>query len=388
MKGASLKKIVLYHSGCADGFAAAYVCWLRFGANATYIAVKYGQPVPEIPTDAWVYIVDFSYKREALEDLWTRCAGVTVIDHHKTAAEELAGLEWATFDQNHSGAVLTWKHFFGEDPVPELIRYVEDRDLWRWALPESREVSAALATYPFDFDVWMSLEANVDQLREVGRPIWKLLRKSAEIQAKQAKLMEVGGYTVPVVNATAFKDEVCEVLCERCPDAPFVAAYRDEGDLRRWSLRANGSFDVTTVTKLYRGGGHAAAGGFEQPLSGASPMTAQRAREINSAICAQEFDRMGISNGPAPSVKDYSLEQMLTARFLVDKEKRFNAQGKEVVTVIPAERMVAAVYVAANYEGGSPSQCEPVTLAEGNFVMVLRRDLCLKHVGKESEVAE
>ena len=77
------------------------------------------------------------------ERLAARAGSTRVLDHHATAAEDLAGLPFVTIDLDRSGAVLAWEHFHPGRPVPLLLRYVQDRDLWRWALPRSREVNAA-----------------------------------------------------------------------------------------------------------------------------------------------------------------------------------------------------------------------------------------------------
>jgi hypothetical protein len=40
---------------------------------------------------------------------------------------------------------------------------ISDRDLWRWALPRSREVNAALALVPFDLSAWDRLARDLDR---------------------------------------------------------------------------------------------------------------------------------------------------------------------------------------------------------------------------------
>ena len=88
-----------------------------------------------------------------------------------------------------------------------------------------------------------------------------------EMMADQATVRQVGGHTVPVVNATAYFSEVGEVLCMRFPDAPFTAYYFDRADgKRQWGLRSRGGFDVSEVAKTYGGGGHAAAAGFTEAV--------------------------------------------------------------------------------------------------------------------------
>jgi hypothetical protein len=41
-----------------------------------------------------------------------------------------------------SGATISWDFFHGEKPVPAMLRYIEDCDIWRWALLNSKEFSA------------------------------------------------------------------------------------------------------------------------------------------------------------------------------------------------------------------------------------------------------
>lgn len=262
----SQKVYVLYHAHCADGFGAAFACWHQFGATAHYLPVRYGDPLPEIPDGATVYIVDFSFPREVLLELAQRCATLRVIDHHKTAQAALDGLPFVTFDGNKSGAVLTWEYLFPEMPVPELLLYVQDRDLWQWRLPESREVSAAMMLRPFDFEIWSWLD--VEQLRQEGRVALRLVRQTAERQARQADWREVAGHRVPVVNATACISETCEAMKSLWPSAPFVASYFvTAAGNRVWSLRSGPDFDVSAVASRFPGGGgHRQAAGFTEEV--------------------------------------------------------------------------------------------------------------------------
>ena len=91
--------------------------------------------------------MDFSYQRNQILEL-RKTNRVVVIDHHKTAQADLEGLDDCVFDMEHSGAVLAWQYFH-KAKVPEILLYVEDRDLWNWELPDSRAISAWLNVTPF-----------------------------------------------------------------------------------------------------------------------------------------------------------------------------------------------------------------------------------------------
>ena len=75
-------------------------------------------------------------------------AQIVILDHHLTAhdhyhSDPSVGNAMAEnghvahFDLDHSGAMLSWQYFHPDEPAPELLRYVEDQDLWNWKLPQS-----------------------------------------------------------------------------------------------------------------------------------------------------------------------------------------------------------------------------------------------------------
>jgi hypothetical protein len=258
-------RTILYHAHCTDGFGAAWAAWRLYGDDATYLPVEHGVPPPDIPREHEVLILDFCYTRDVIVAMRERFRDLLIIDHHRTAEEELEGLDYAVFDNRKSAAVLAWEHFHPSEPVPQLLHYVMDRDLWLWRLPDSRAVFAALSSYPMDFELWNRLD--VAELAKEGVPILRYQNEVVDMLRSQVRFEELAGYRVPVVNATAVGSELGEALLERYPEAPFVAIYFDRGDgKRQWSLRSREDFDVSEVARLYHNGGHRQAAGFESEL--------------------------------------------------------------------------------------------------------------------------
>ena len=267
--------VVIYHGNCPDGFTAAWAAWRKLGADARYVPALYGDPLPDVAAGDTVFVLDFSYPRPLMERLAEIVVGrLRVLDHHKTAQADLAGLPYATFDMEHSGAVLAWRHFHPDADVPRLVRYVEDRDLWRFKLPYSHEISAWLLSFPFVFGDWSqlndTLEFGADGVNlayDEGRAILRAKQQAVEMMAKQCRWADVGGHFVPVVNASSHFSDVGNELCKAYPDAPFAAYYFDRADgKRQWGLRSVGDFDVSEVAKQYGGGGHKNAAGFQTEL--------------------------------------------------------------------------------------------------------------------------
>jgi oligoribonuclease NrnB/cAMP/cGMP phosphodiesterase (DHH superfamily) len=162
--------LCIYHGNCADGFGAAWVV-KRAYPEAEFHAGVYQSPPPDI-TGRDVIIVDFSYKRPVLLEMALIANSILIIDHHKTAAEDLGGRELPSkiitvFDMEHSGAILTWNFFFPKEAAPTLLKHIEDRDLWKFALAGTREIQAAVFSYPYDFAVWdmlMALDTEEEEL--------------------------------------------------------------------------------------------------------------------------------------------------------------------------------------------------------------------------------
>lgn len=302
--------LVIYHGGCADGFTAAWAV-RRAIPDADFWAATYQDPPPSC-AGRDVVIVDFSFKRDVLHGMaQQRDTTVVILDHHKSAAEDLQGLppplegayspyamrEWqrecnspnalhALFDMERSGAGIAWDYFNPNTKRPALINYVEDRDLWRFRLPRSREVNAYIFAHAYDFASWdrlaLEIENDLDGCADMGAAIEKKHHKDvAELVGELRREMIIGGHWAPVASLPrTLTSDAGSLLCE--PYASdnllgeivtplFGACYWDTKDGRVFSLRSRGDFDVSEVAKLYGGGGHKNAAGFRVPYERLSP---------------------------------------------------------------------------------------------------------------------
>lgn len=267
---ATPRTYVLYHAHCPDGFGAAWAAWLKLGDAATYLPCAYGCGLPDIDAGAAVYIVDFSFARADLEALRARVQLLQVIDHHKTALEALDGLPYVIFDMAKSGAVLTWEYFH-QCPAPELLQYVQDRDLWQWQLADSKKINLGLwRATERTFEAWSALHENWKHgskfaLSLAGNCITHSDQQMIDLLCKQPQTLRVGGWSVPCVNSGVLQSELGHELLQRNPHAPFAAVWHEnEKEERVFSLRARPrDFDVSLLAKQFGGGGHQAAAGFK-----------------------------------------------------------------------------------------------------------------------------
>ena len=269
--------LVLYHENCPDGFTAAWAVWKALGDQAEYRAMNYGQPMPSAPSDydgRRLIFVDFSLPRAQLETLIRFGARIEVYDHHKTAEADLRDLAGAkvVFDMERSGAGIAWDEFHQGEAVwlglrPRLISYVEDRDLWRWALPDSREINEYVFSVERTFERWDELAAMVEgQIGTVvgaGRALLRAKRVRVEKVCENVQWLTFGNlHPIPVVNTAWDFSEIGEYLCERFPDAPCGGYWFERADKTQWGFRSRGDFDVSALCRQYGGGGHRNAAGF------------------------------------------------------------------------------------------------------------------------------
>ena len=296
------KKMCIYHGNCADGFGAAWVVRKALGSDVEFVAGIYGQEPPDVAGKD-VVIVDFSYKYDILAALARKANSVIVLDHHKSAAEDLARFEsfhagveedtrrdvgatllgWKTahvmansqngptiaccFDMNRSGAMLAWDHYFPNQEPPQLLRHIEDRDLWLFKLEGTREIQANLFSYPYDFEVWDQLvAADVLTLVSDGAAIERKHHKDvAELVGVTKRRLKIGGFDVPVASLPyTLTSDAGHLMAQ---GEPFAACYWDTPTGRVFSLRSTDEgIDVSEIASQYGGGGHRNASGFRVPF--------------------------------------------------------------------------------------------------------------------------
>lgn len=268
------KPICIYHGNCADGFGAAWVFKTQADREFDFHAGVYQEPPPDC-TGRDVYLVDFSYKRPVVEEILKVATRVVLIDHHKTALEDLAPLIEskqieALTSLEHSGAVLAWMWFHGNDLsyMPPLLAHIEDRDLWKFTLQGTREIQANVFSYPYDFAVWDDLMASpVESLIAEGRAIErKHFKDISELVKVCRREMLIGGRIVPVASLPyTLTSDAGHLMATEHPSKIGVC-YWDTPEGRVFSLRSTDDGpDVSEIAKIYGGGGHAHASGFRMP---------------------------------------------------------------------------------------------------------------------------
>lgn len=266
-----MRPLVLFHANCSDGLGAAVAAYGRLGNEAEYLAVQYGSPPPPIGDvlDRIVYLLDFSYPRQVLESLAQAAERIVLLDHHATAQADLQDLPYATFDMSKSGAMLAWEHFHETEP-PELIQYIQDRDLWHNRMPHTREVTAYLRMLGYEMpgalydwaDLLHDWSFRKQEVIDMGVALVKYQTTLVKQAIIGAQAVQLGGHHVLATNATAMFSEIAGQLAQKTGTFGIAWFWDGRRQVYQFSLRAVNGFDVSAVAQQYGGGGHVRCAGF------------------------------------------------------------------------------------------------------------------------------
>lgn len=270
--------VIIYHGHCLDGFGGAYAAWKKFGDSATYLPMRRGALQTEGFAGKDLYFIDFTYPKELTEQITKEARSVAILDHHIGAKDVVESAQTHVFDNERSGATIAWRHFHPDKPLPRLFSYLEDIDLFRKALPSSKEVALYLSAQPFDFPVWDDLvrrfehEVEFEQVKKIGLHYGEYHDQVVNTCVQGAFLVKFGGRAVMAANVpNFFASSVAHKLYETHP--PFALTWHVDNTATRYSLRGNGEVNLAALAQTYGGNGHHNAAGFNLPPDAPHPFT-------------------------------------------------------------------------------------------------------------------
>jgi len=270
--------VVIYHAECPDGVGGAYAAYKKFGDSADYVGGYRGEPVPQGLTDKEVYCIDFTYDKDTMLSIEKEAKRLVVLDHHIGVKDAIEAVREHVFDNDRSGAGIAWGYFHPDTPLPKLLAYIQEIDLWRFALPNSKEVGAYLGTAELNFDSYDRLaprfenDATFAEIVERGKAYDEYAEHLAQQAVDHAELAEFEGYKILTANSgRLLHSRIGNMMAKKHP--PFsIVWYRHHGQWH-FSLRGDGSVDLTKLAQKYGGNGHRNASGFTLPFDAKLPFT-------------------------------------------------------------------------------------------------------------------
>lgn len=281
--------LVIFHNvvpnfPCPDGLASAWVVHQRYSQeDIRFMGCTYGEEHLDLDGYENIMVVDFSFPEEVLSQWESLGKRVYVLDHHKafkhrlelgedkksyTLSDNILQSSNVLIDLEESGATLTWKVLFPNEPVPAFLEYIRDRDLFIKELPWTDEVHAAYGKLQRSFNLYDNLSAlDRDMLVEFMKPYGdiSLGKKYLEI-AKFMKRVEFWG-DIPVVtlpkSSIALKSDLGEFICKFYPFTKFcVILGKGLPEVRLRSSLYTSNTDLVELFADLDAGGHAGACNF------------------------------------------------------------------------------------------------------------------------------
>jgi uncharacterized protein len=280
--------IVLFHYPCQDGLASGWIVnhYHRIHNKSIELyPVQYGTSIDLVRLSGKkIIFCDWSPTLEIIDQIEKVVSEIKILDHHKTAQQALQTKSYAVFDMDKSGAGLTWEYFFPYMPMPNFIQMIQDRDLWTWKLPDSRNLTAGLymlcdsvesvkSDFSGLFDIFDELFSNPDKFifcLELGSIVSKAtLSKANSLAKSHANHIDFySKYRVCIVNCpTDLTSDVGNILSSMDTiDFAVLWKYNHPKQEYYVSLRSSNKVDVSNIAKSFGGGGHPNASGFSTKI--------------------------------------------------------------------------------------------------------------------------
>lgn len=277
-----MKTIVIYHSADFDGIFCREIARRALGSTAEYIGWDYGDPVPVIPSDAQVFMLDIS-----IDQLMTH-PGLVWIDHHKTAMDkwEHLNLQGVRID-GVAACRLAWQWFFEEPSIPEKQLFIERKvnepysvrlageyDVWDKRNPDAELFQHGLRSRDVNFFRLLNERSlggdpkYVHEVLEGGKAVqYARELEYAAVITEQGFTMEFEGLTFLACNSHELdiRSHLFEAGIQPHHDA--LLGFTWNGVQQGWRCSLYGvpgkpDIDLSEIAKKYGGGGHKQACGF------------------------------------------------------------------------------------------------------------------------------
>ena len=274
----------IYHSRDLDGWMSAAIVKL-INPDIELIGWDYGQSIPEIEEGRAVIMVDISFPMEEMLDIAKKSKWrLTWIDHHSSAIKaykEFIGqgesFMSSMIDINFAACELTWKYFFKDIQMPELVRLLGRYDCFgHKGTDEERKVlefqyGARQRIYNVKTAHLNLQTANISSeydkntcngILTEGRAIYDYLCTEAQqIYAMKFNII-IDEYKFACVNYPRFNPINFGINYHEEGYDGFACFHYQNGQFTYSLYNDNGLVDCSLLCKARGGGGHKGAAGF------------------------------------------------------------------------------------------------------------------------------
>lgn len=262
-----------------------------------FIGYNYGQPIPDLSQYDKVIMCDISFPKDEMIKLWdiVGVENMIWIDHHISAIKEIQDTKWlweGQQDTKFAACELTWKYFFPNEEMPEIVRLLGRYDCFgHKGTDEETKVlefqygaRTYIKNYEDAYDFLVGNKVLQDSNDEPNTIEMMMLYGSSTYQylCTEAKQAYKNGFDIKFmiphpkyIGEGQYK--LVRFICinkERFNPINFgidyhkdgydgAACFYFDGENYNFSLyNDNKKVDCSIIAKQFGGGGHAGAAGF------------------------------------------------------------------------------------------------------------------------------
>jgi len=331
-----MRTACVYHSIDLDGWMSAAIVKYWFingndniqGTGDTdlidFIGYNYGQPIPDLLEYDKVIMCDISFSKEEMTKLATY-KDFTWLDHHISAIKENDHLIEAgslihpkgKLDTTYAACELTWKYFFPNEEMPEIVRLLGRYDCFGhkgtdeelYVLEFQYGARQCISNYEDAYNYLYNCLAQHAPVIENsiwlnGKSIYQYLRTEAKQTYKNGFEVILENRSIDFSSRTDIKlHPKYKFICfnaNRFNPINFGIDYHKDGydgimtihfANRKWNVSLyndNGLVDCSVIAKQFGGGGHKGAAGFtlysNEEILGIFPMAEEPGKELKNLL--------------------------------------------------------------------------------------------------------
>ncbi len=271
----------------------------------TFIGYNYGQPIPDLSEYDKVIMCDISFPKEEMDKLYISTKDIIWIDHHISAIKdnvtfniEKGGFYPTNYDGirdiNFAACELTWKYFFSNETMPEIVRLLGRYDCFGHKGTDEEETvlqfqygaRQCISNYEEAYSYLLKSLNPISEFGCIENDIYNNGKKIYQYLCIEAKQTYKNGFEIilkePFIGQWGSGKDDRKFICinkERFNPINFGIDYHKDGydgcacfhyanGMWNFSLyNDNGEVDCSVIAKQFGGGGHKGAAGFRLDIT-------------------------------------------------------------------------------------------------------------------------
>jgi len=275
------------HDGHCSGAIARYYFEYEMAQPFTMHSYNYNQPFPfnDFSVGDKLYFLDVSYQPNEEMKLFQKKYGwkVYICDHHKTTVDSdlKEYITGGILSKDSAGCELTWKYFFPDKEMPEIINLIGRYDVWDHSSQNKWDNSI----FPFQmgFNLFNTDPSNDEYFKEtwenvfngkisstfVNETIYKgkiILQYQNNINERLMRWLpeelEFDGYRAIVANNPLKNSDIMKSIWNEEKYDIMVFYSKNKHNIGVSLFTTKKDVDCSVLAKKYGGGGHEQAAGF------------------------------------------------------------------------------------------------------------------------------